>query len=109
MEERITRQERHAAVSTCLVATAAKSRILPIFHGIYGEDNATYPLGLYLTCGQPATHTLTRAGDVPQALPIYVPPADPPRPVRPHHATPPSPSAIDDGSTLFEDNVDGEA
>ena len=85
------------------------SRILPIFHGIYGEDHTTYPLGLYLTRGRPATHTLTRAGDVPQALPVYVPPADPPRPVRPHHGTPPSPSAIDDGSTLVEDNVDGEA
>jgi hypothetical protein len=109
MEERITRQERRAAVSTRLVAAAAMSRIIPIYHGIYGEDHTTYPPGLYLTRGRPATHALTRAGDIPQALPIYVPPVDPPRPIRPRHGTPPSPSAIDDGSTLFEDNVSGEA
>ena len=109
MEERITRQERRAAVSTHLVATAAMSRILPIFHGIYGEDHTAYPPGLYLTWGRPATHALTRAGDIPQALPIYVPPVDLPRLVRPCHSTPPSPSAVDDGSTLFEDNVNGEA
>ena len=109
MEERISRQECRAAVSTCLVAAAAMSRILPIFHGIYGEDNVTYPPGLYLTRGWPATHALTRAGDIPQALLIYVPPTDQPHPVRPRHATPPSPSALDDGSTLFEDNVDSEA
>jgi hypothetical protein len=85
------------------------SRIIPIYHGIYGEDHTTYPPGLYLTRGRPATHALTRAGDIPQALPIYVPPADPPRPIRPHHGTPPSPSTVDDGNTLFEDNLDGEA
>ena len=109
MEERITRQECRAAVSTRLVAAAAMSRIILIYHGIYGEDHTTYPLGLYLTRGRPATHALTRAGDIPQALPIYVPPIDPPRPIRPRHGTPPSPSAVDDGSTLFEDNADGEA
>ena len=85
------------------------SCIIPIYHSIYGEDHTTYLPGLYLTWGQPATHTLTRAGDVPQVLPIYVPPADPLCPIRPRHGTPPSPSAIDNGSTLFEDNVDGEA
>ena len=37
MEERIARQERCAAVMARLVAAAAMSRILPIFHGIYGE------------------------------------------------------------------------
>ena len=109
MEERITRQEHRAAVSTHLVAATAMSQILPIFHGIYSEDHTTYPLGLYLTRGQPATHTLTQAGDIPQALPIYVPPIDPPRLVQPRHGTPPSPSAVDDGSTLFKDNVDGKA
>ena len=108
MEERITRQERRAAVSTRLIATAAMSHIIPIYHGIYGEDHTTYPPGLYLTRGRPATHALTRAGDIPQALPIYVPLANPPRPIRPRHGTPPSPSAIDDGSTLFEDNIDGK-
>ena len=109
MEERITRQECRAAISTRLVAAAAMSQIIPIYHGIYGEDHTTYPPGLYLTRGRPATHALTRAGDIPQALPIYVPPINPPRPIRPRHGTPPSPSAIDDGSTLFEDNVSGEA
>ena len=109
MEERITRQECRAAVSTRLVATATMSRILPIFHSIYGEDHTAYPPGLYLTRERPATHASTRVGDIPQALPIYVPPVDPPHPVRPRHGTPPSPSAVDDGSTLFEDNVDGEA
>ena len=109
MEERIARQERHAAVMAHLVAATAMSCILPIFHGIYGKDSGVYPLGLYLTHGRPATHVLTRAGDVPQVLPIYVPPADPPRPIRPRHGTLLSPSALDDGSTLFEDNNDGEA
>ena len=85
------------------------SRIIPIFHGIYGRDNTTYPPGLYLSRGRPATHAMTRGGDIPQALPIYVPPAEEPRPIRPRHGTPPSPSALNDGSTLFEDNVDGEA
>ena len=108
MEERITRQECCAAVTARLVAAAAMSCIIPIFHGIYGEDSGVYPPGLYLTHGQPATHALTRAGDVPQVLPIYVPPADPPHPVRPHHGTPPSPAALDDGSTLFKDNADGK-
>ena len=51
MEERITRQERRAAVSTRLVAAAAMSRIIPIYHGIYGEDHTTYLPGLYLTRG----------------------------------------------------------
>ena len=51
MEERIARQECRAAVSACLVATAAMSRILPIFHRIYGEDSGVYPPGLYLTHG----------------------------------------------------------
>ena len=91
------------------MAAAMMSRILPIFHRIYGEDSAIYPPGLYLTHRRPATHALTQAGDILQALPIYVPPTDPPRPVRPYHATPPSPSALDDGSTLFEDNNDSEA
>ena len=109
MEERITRQERRAAVSTRLVAATAMSRIIPIYHGIYGGDHTTYLPGLYLTWGRPATHAQTQAGDFPQALPIYVPPANPPHPIRPRHGTPPSPSTIDDGSTLFEDNVDGEA
>ena len=109
MEERISRQERHAAISTRLVATTAMSRILPIFHSIYRQDHTTYPPGLYLTRGRPATHALTRAGDIPQALPIYVPPVDPPRPVRPRHSMPPSPSTLNDGSTLFEDNTNGEA
>jgi hypothetical protein len=109
MEERIARQECRAAVSACLVAAAAMSRILPIFHRIYGEDSGVYPPGLYLTHGRPATHALTQAGDILQALPIYVPPADQPRPVQPRHATPPSPSTLDDRSTLFEDNVDSEA
>ena len=109
MEEQIIQQERRAAVSTWLVAAAAMSRIIPIYHGIYGEDHTTYPPGLYLTRGRPTTHALTWAGDIPQALPIYVPPADPPRPIRPRHGTPPSPFAIDDGSTLFEDNISGEA
>jgi hypothetical protein len=81
MEERITRQERRAAISTRLVAAAAMSQIIPIYHGIYGEDHTTYPPGLYLTRGRPATHALTRAGDIPQALPIYIPPVDPPRPI----------------------------
>ena len=85
------------------------SHLLPILYGIYGEDNGMYPPGLYLTRGRPATHALTRVGDIPQALPIYVPPTDQPRPVQPCHAIPPSPSALDDGSTLFEDNVNGEA
>ena len=112
MEEQITRQERRAAVLAHLVAAAVMSRIIFIFHGIYGKDSGMYPPGLYLTCGQPATHTLTRVGDVPQVLPIYVLPANPPRPVRPRHGTPPSlpsPAALNDGSTLFKDNVDGEA
>ena len=109
MEERIAQQERCAAVTARLVATAAMSRIIPIFQGIYSRDNTTYPPGLYLSHGRPATHALTRGGDIPQALPIYVPPADEPHPVRPHHGTPPSPSALDDGSTLFEDNINGEA
>ena len=85
------------------------SQIIPIFHGIYGRDNTTYPPGLYLSRGRPATHALTRAGDIPQALPIYVPPVEEARPVRPRHGTPPSPTVLDDGSTLFEDNADGEA
>ena len=85
------------------------SRIIPIFHGIYGRDNTTYPLGLYLSHGRPATHALTRGGDVPQALLIYVPPTDEPCPVQPCHSTPPSPTTLNDGSTLFEDNADGEA
>ena len=109
MEEWIARQERRAAVTIRLIAAAAMSRIIPIFHGIYGEDSRVYPLGLYLTRGRPATHALTRAGDVPQVLPIYVPPANPPCPVRPRHGTPLSPTALDDGSTLFEDNIDSEA
>ena len=109
MEERIARQEHRTAVTGRLVAAAAMSRIIPIFQGIYGRDNTTYPPGLYLSRGRPATYALTRAGDVPQALPIYVPSVDEPRPVRPRHGTPPSPAALDDRSTLFEDNVDGEA
>ena len=51
MEERITRQERRAAVTACLVAAAAMSCIIPIFHGIYSRDNTMYPLGLYLSHG----------------------------------------------------------
>ena len=109
MEERIARQEHCTAVSACLVAAAAMSRIIPIFHGIYSEDSGVYPLGLYLTRGRPATHALTRAGDIPQVLLIYVPPTDPPRPVQPRHGTPPSPATLDNRSTLFEDNIDGEA
>ena len=85
------------------------SRIIPIFQGIYGRDNTTYPPGLYLSRGRPATHAMTQGGDISQALPIYVPPMDEPQPVRPHHGTPPTPSTLDDGSTLFEDNIDGEA
>ena len=108
MEERIARQEHRATMTARLVAAAAMSRIIPIFHGIYSEDSGVYPPGLYLTRGRPATHALTHAGDVPQVLPIYMPPVDPPRPVRPRHGTPPSPTALDDGSTLFEDNVDGK-
>ena len=109
MKEQIARQERCAAVSARLIAAAAMSCIIPIFYGIYSEDSRMYPPGLYLTHGRPATHALTQAGDVPQVLPIYVPPADPPRPVRPRHGTPPSPAVLDNGSTLFKDNVDGEA
>ena len=109
MEERIARQECRAAVTAHLVAAAAMSRIVPIFQGIYGRDNTTYPPGLYLSRGRPTTHALMQGGDIPQALPIYVPPTDEPCPVRPCHGTPPSPSALDDGSTLFEDNVNGEA
>ena len=100
---------KHDMKKKNIAAVHARYRNIPIFCGIYSKDNATYPPGLYLTRGQPATHTLTRLGDVPQALPIYVPPVDPPRPVCPHHAAPPSPSAVDDRSTLFEDNVNGEA
>ena len=59
MEERIARQECRAAVTAHLVAAAAMSRLLPIFHGLYGEDSRVYPPGLYLTCGRPATHALT--------------------------------------------------
>ena len=51
MEERIARQERRAAVSARLVAAAVMLRIIPIFHGIYGEDSGMYPPGLYLTRG----------------------------------------------------------
>ena len=51
MEEQITQQERHAAMSARLVAAAAMLCIIPIFHGIYGEDSGMYPLGLYLTRG----------------------------------------------------------
>ena len=51
MEERITRQERRAAVSVHLVAATTMSRILPIFHSIYGENSGIYPPGLYLTRG----------------------------------------------------------
>ena len=51
MEERIAQQERRATVSARLVAATAMSHILPIFHGIYGEDSGIYPPGLYLTCG----------------------------------------------------------
>ena len=51
MEERITQQERRSAVAARLVAAAAMSCILPIFHGIYGEDSGIYPPGLYLTRG----------------------------------------------------------
>ena len=51
MEERIARQERHAVVSARLIAAAAMSRRIPIFHGIYGEDSRMYPPGLYLTRG----------------------------------------------------------
>ena len=35
------------------------SRLLPIFHGIYGKNSEIYLPGLYLTCGQPMTHMLT--------------------------------------------------
>ena len=49
MEERIARQERHAAMLARLVATTVMSYIIPIFHGIYSEDSGMYPLGLYLT------------------------------------------------------------
>ena len=59
MEEWIARQEHRAAVTARLVATAAMSRIIPIFHGIYGRDNTTYPPGLYLSRGRPATHAMT--------------------------------------------------
>ena len=109
MEERVVRQEHHAAISTRLMAAAVMSHLLPIFHGIYGTDSEIYPPGLYLTWGQPATHALTQGGDVPQALPIYIPPVDQAQPIRPRHGTPPSPSALDNGSTLFKDNNDGEA
>ena len=109
MKEQVAQQECCATVSTRLVAAAAMSHLFPIFHRIYSWDSGVYPPGLYLTQGRPTTHALTRLGDVPQALPIYVPPADQPLPVRPQHGTPPSPSALNDGSTLFEDNVDNEA
>ena len=59
MEERIVQQERRSTVSARLVAAATMSRLLPIFHGIYGEDSGIYPPGLYLTHRQPATHVLT--------------------------------------------------
>ena len=109
MEERVTWQEQCAAVGTHLVAAAAMSCLLPIFHGIYGEAGGVYPPGLYLTRGRPATHSLMRGEDIPQALLIYIPPTDQLQPVWPHHGTPPSPSALDDGSTLFKDNNNGEA
>jgi hypothetical protein len=85
------------------------SHLLPIFHGLYGENNVAYLPRLYLTRGQPATLAETQAGNVPQALPLYIPPLDQPCPVRPRHATPPSPTKVDDSSTLFEDNVNDEA
>ena len=109
MEEQVARQEQCTAVSAHLVAAAAMSHLLPIFHGIYGKSSGVYPPGLYLTRGQPATHALTQGRDIPQALPIYIPPTDQPWPVWPRHGTPLSPSALDNGSTLFEDNNDGEA
>ena len=51
MEERVARQEHRAAVGAQLVAATAMSRLLPIFHGIYGQDSGIYPPGLYLTRG----------------------------------------------------------
>ena len=74
IEERVAQEECRAAVSAHLVVAAAMSHLLPIFHGIYGENNSVYLPGLYLTQGRPMTHVLTQGGDVPQALPIYVPP-----------------------------------
>jgi hypothetical protein len=84
------------------------SRLLLILHGIYGESFGGYPPGLYLTRRSPVAlwHPL---GGTPPTIPVYVPPPTPPRPVRPRHATTPSPSEMDAGSVLFKDNVDGEA
>ena len=59
MEEQVAQQEHRTTISARLIAATAMSHLLPIFHGIYGENSKTYPPGLYLTCGRPATHTLT--------------------------------------------------
>ena len=109
MEEWVAQQECHAAISMRLVAAAAMSRVLPIFHGIYSEKTTTYLAEVYLSKGQPATLWGVWAKGSPQVLPIYIPPPTQPWPMRPHHTMPSSPSKIDDGFTLFEDNIDGEA
>jgi hypothetical protein len=107
MEECVRREERREAITGRLVAAAVMSRLLPILYGIYGREFENYPAGLYLTRRHPAV--LWRLiEDTPQVIPVYVPPSTPPRPMWPRHAATPSPTDMDAGSVLFEDNVDGE-
>jgi hypothetical protein len=107
MEERVRREERRQEIAGRLVAAAAMSRLLPILYGIYGREFGNYPAGMYLTRRHPAVLWRPR-GQTPPIVPVYVPPSTPPHPTRPHHATTPSPTDMDAGSVLFEDNADGE-
>jgi hypothetical protein len=108
MEERIRRRERWETIAGRLTAAATMSRLLPILHGIYSKEFGSYPAGVYLTRRCPAV-LWHPAAEAPPIVSVYVPPPTPPHPIWPCHATTPSPTDLDTGSVLFEDNADGEA